>query len=242
MPRYRFRQIFVWAFASAILGGTFSVAADIQGTIVVQRRLTKRRVTAAAGSYDRGTSVELKKDSAESDLAFERERVVVYLEGDLPQGSKPAIAEMAQQNRRFSPDTLWIAAGSTVSFPNFDPIFHNVFSLSKPKEFDLGNYPKDRTRTVTFPKPGVVFVNCHLHPNMSATIVISPNRWGTKASPDGDFTLADVPAGTYTILAWHKNAGFARQRVTIGTQNVHVEFLIPLPALNEPQSASARHQ
>ena len=168
--------------------------------------------------------------------------MVVYLEGDLPQEIRPATAEMAQQNRRFSPDTLWIAAGSAVSFPNFDPIFHNVFSLSKPKEFDLGNYPKDHTRTVTFPKPGIVFVNCHLHPNMSAAIVISPNRWGTKASPDGAFTLAEVPAGIYTIVAWHKNAGFARQRVTIGAQSVHVEFLIPLPALGEPQSASARHQ
>jgi hypothetical protein len=118
--------------------------------------------------------------------------------------------------------------GSTVSFPNLDPVFHNVFSLSKPKEFDLGNYPKGHTRTVVFQKPGVVFVNCHLHPNMSAAIVISPNRWGVKAGPDGKFTLAVVPPGSYTIVAWHKTAGFFRQRVTIADKSIAVEFFIPL--------------
>lgn len=211
----------------AIFAASLAQAADIQGTIVVQRRLTKRRVTASMGAYDRGTPVDLKKDSAEDALSFERERVVIYLEGDLP--PQPAItAEMVQQNRRFVPDTLWIPAGSTVSFPNLDPIFHNVFSLSKPKEFDLGNYPKDHTRTVVFPKPGVVFVNCHLHPNMAAAIVVSPNRWGTKAAPDGKFSIADVPRGTYTIVAWHKSAGFFRQQITIGDKPVSVEFFIPL--------------
>ena len=71
--------------AVVLLGGN-SFAGDIQGTIVVQRKLTKRRVTAAMGAYDRGSTVELKKDSLEDDLSFERERVVVYLEGDLPLG------------------------------------------------------------------------------------------------------------------------------------------------------------
>lgn len=219
----------------AISAASLRAAGDIQGTIIVQRKLTKRRVTASMGAYDRGTVVDLKKDSLEDALSFERERVVVYLEGDLPSPAS-VTAEMVQQNRRFIPDTLWIPAGATVSFPNLDPIFHNVFSLSKPKEFDLGNYPKDHTRTVVFQKPGIVFVNCHLHPNMSATIVISPNRWGVKAAPDGKFTLAGVPSGSHTIVAWHKSAGFFRQHVTVGDKPVAVEFLIPLgeePASHE---------
>lgn len=203
-------------------------AADIQGTIVVQRKLTKRRVTAAMSPYDRAAAVDLKADSAEDSLSFERERVVVYLEGDLPSQTGSITAEIVQQNRRFFPDTLWIPAGSTVSFPNLDPIFHNVFSLSKPREFDLGNYAKDHTRTVVFPKPGVVYVNCHLHPNMSAAIIITPNRWGAKAAPDGKFTIADVPRGTYTIVAWHKSAGVFRQRVAIDDKNVSVVFFIPI--------------
>ena len=208
----------------------FSVlqAAEINGSIVVQRKLTKRRVTAAMGSYDRAAPVDLKADSAEDALAFERERVVIYLEGDLPLQGAPITAEIVQQNRRFLPDTLWIPAGSTVSFPNLDPIFHNVFSLSKPKEFDLGNYPKDHTRTVVFPKPGVVYVNCHLHPNMSAAIIVTPNRFGAKAAPDGKFTIADVPRGAYTIVAWHKSAGVFRQRVAVEDKPVAVVFFIPI--------------
>src|SRR5580658_8012582 len=102
-------------------------AGDIQGTIIVQRKLTKRRVTAAMGAYDRGTPVDLRKDSLEDALAFERERVVVYLDGEIPSQTGAITAEIAQQNRRFVPDTLWIPVGSTVSFPNLDPIFHNVF-------------------------------------------------------------------------------------------------------------------
>jgi plastocyanin len=222
------------ALCIGIFASGFSQAGDIQGTIIVRRTLTKRRVTAPVGAYDRGVAVDLKKDSAEDSLSFERERVVIYLEGDLPSLTKPVTAEIAQENRRFVPDTLWIPAGATVSFPNLDPIFHNVFSLSKPKEFDLGNYPKDHTRNVVFQKPGVVFVNCHLHPNMSAAIIISPNGWGAKAAPDGKFTIAAVPPGSYTVVAWHKSAGFFRHRVTIADKPVAVEFFIPLGELPSP--------
>jgi plastocyanin len=206
-------------------------AADIQGTIVVQRKLTKRRVTASMGSYDRAGAVDLKADSLEDALAFERERVVIYLEGDLAlqAGAKAMpVTEIVQENRRFVPDTVWIPAGSTVSFPNLDPIFHNVFSLSKPKEFDLGNYPKDHTRTVVFPKPGVVYVNCHLHPNMSAAIIVTPNRFGAKAAADGKFTIADVPRGGYTIVAWHKTAGVFRQHIAVEEKALQVVFFIPI--------------
>ncbi len=112
-------------------------------------------MTAAAGAYDRGVAVELRSDPVEDPLAFERGRVVIYLEGELP--SSPITATLEQKSRKFVPDTLVIPAGSSVSFPNLDPVFHNVFSLSKAKTFDLGNYPKDHARTVTFSKPGIVF-------------------------------------------------------------------------------------
>jgi plastocyanin len=155
--------------------------------------------------------------------------VVVYVEGDLP--TKSITATMEQKERQFVPDTLVIPAGSTVSFPNLDPVFHNVFSLSRPKMFDLGNYPKDHTRTVTFPKPGIVFVDCHLHSNMAGVIVVSPNGWSTKADANGRFLLADLPPGSYTLVAWHKAAGFFRQQVLVtGERNVQVTFVIPLDA------------
>ena len=204
-------------------------SADIQGTVVIERRLTKAKVTAVASSYSRGVSVELQSDSSGDALDFERSHVVIYLEGAL--GSKPITATVEQKGRQFLPDLLVLPVGSTVSFPNLDPIFHNVFSLSKPKEFDLGNYPKDHTRTVTFAKSGVVFVNCHLHSNMSAVIVITPNQWNTRSDATGHFRLCDVPPGNYTVVAWHKAAGFFRQEVSVtdaGSTPVH--FFIPLAA------------
>jgi plastocyanin len=219
------------AFSQFLLAGAFSLcllrATDIDGAIIVKHKLTKPKVTAAAGAYDRGVAVELRSDPVEDPLAFERGRVVIYLEGDLP--SSPITATLEQKARKFVPDTIVIPAGSSVSFPNLDPVFHNVFSLSKPKEFDLGNYPKDHARTVTFPKPGIVFVNCHLHPNMAAAIVVSPNRWSAKSDPDGHFMLAGVPPGTYTVVAWHRSAGFFRQKIQVkANRPAAVQFLIPI--------------
>jgi plastocyanin len=211
----------------AVMGLAAIHAADVEGSIVIQRRLTKRSVTAPASAYQRGVTVALGSDANDDPLAFERSQVVVYLEGQL--GSKPVTATMEQKNRRFLPETLVVPVGSEVSFPNLDPIFHNVFSLSKPKTFDLGNYPKNQTRTVIFSKPGVVFVHCRLHPNMGAAIVVSPNQWSAKAEATGRFVLPHVPPGRYTIVAWHKVAGFFRQTVQVGDpRSPPVQFFIPL--------------
>jgi plastocyanin len=165
--------------------------------------------------------------------------VVIYLEGE--HAAKPLNASLEQKNRRFIPDTLVIPAGSTVSFPNHDPIFHNVFSLSRLSSFDLGNYPKDQTRSVSFSKPGIIFVGCHLHPNMGAVIVVSPNQWSVKADPDGRFTLPAVPPGNYTIVAWHKTAGFFRQPIRILENHpATVQFFIPLEATETIKTVARR--
>jgi plastocyanin len=235
------------------LAGLLSLAAilfplhaeSVSGRIVITKKLTRRRVTAPVPLYDRGPAVGLGTDTEDDPLAFERSRVVVYLEGRAPgsphsAGSQP-VARIDQQKRRFSPETLIVEAGSKVSFPNFDPIFHNVFSLSHAKTFDLGNYPMGETRVVTFPEPGIVYVNCHLHSNMSATIVVAPNRWNAKADRDGAFELPDVPPGRYTIVAWHKAAGFFRQQITVTQgQGAHVQFLIPIhyDNKNDPETLS----
>jgi plastocyanin len=212
-------------------------ASDIEGTISIQRKLTKRKVTSTADLYQRGAAVGLGEDKDRDPLAFERSHVVIYLEGYLP--SDTLTAELNQQDRRFSPDLVVIPVGSSVSFANLDPIFHNVFSFSKAKSFDLGNYPKDHTRVVTFPKAGIVFVDCHLHPSMSAVIVVTPNRWSTKADASGHFVLPEVPPGTYTIVAWHRAAGFFRKTVHVSQSGtVNVEFKIPLGPEEDVKQAS----
>ncbi len=221
----------------AILCGTFATGAEIHGTIIIDHQLTHRNVTAAAGLYQRGVAVELKSDSDEDPLTFERTHVAVYIEKG-PDAAAPGnaiaspatspIASIEQRDRRFSPDLVIIPAGSSVAFPNFDPIFHNVFSLSKAKAFDLGNYAKGQTRVVSFPTPGIVAVYCHLHPNMAATIVVAPNRWATHVDGAGNFTLKDVPPGTYTVVAWHKTAGTFLKTVTVSdARDSEVNFTLP---------------
>jgi len=159
---------------------------------------------------------------------------VVYLEGD--QGKTAPItaqpAEMEQQNRRFAPDLVVIPAGSSVSFPNFDPIFHNVFSLSKAKSFDLGNYSKGQTQIVTFPKPGIVAVYCHLHPNMTGTIIVTPNQWGVRVDASGQYLLTNVAPGKYTVVAWHKTGGTFRKAIEVTAgRDAEANFFVPLAEL-----------
>jgi plastocyanin len=217
-------------------------AADITGSIVIERKLTKRKVTPAAELYQRGTPVALVPEESDP-LGWERSHVAVYIEGapasKLSRTSTGTVS-MGQQHRRFVPDLVVAPVGATISFPNFDPIFHNVFSLSKPKSFDLGNYPEGQTRKVVFNNPGIVFVNCHLHANMAASIVIAPNQWSARVDPSGRFVLADVPPGTYTLVAWHKSAGFFRRQIRVTEAGgAHVEFVIPLmePDLHTPETA-----
>ncbi len=222
-------------FAEVMLAAVVFVAiapcvfgAEITGTVTVKQRLTRPSVTASVSVYERGPAVELGQDTENDPLAAERERVVIWIEGNGPLKSS-ATASMQQANRRFEPDMVVIPAGGTVTFPNMDPIFHNVFSLSKPKSFDLGNYPKGDSRNVTFPKPGIVYVNCHLHPNMAGVIVVTPNTWYSKVPKDGDFAIHDIPPGTYTIVAWHKAAGFIHREIQVvdGRENV-ANFLVPI--------------
>jgi plastocyanin len=203
-------------------------AGDIQGTVIITHKLTRRKITVSSGAYERGSPVVLGSGPFGKDaLSYERSHVVIYVDGELSCNS--TTATMEQKNREFVPDLITIPCGSTVSFPNVDPIFHNVFSLSKPKSFDLGNYAKGQTRSVTFLKPGIVLVNCRLHTNMTGAIVVTPNQWSSIADGDGRFELRGVPSGTHTLIAWHKAVGLLRQTVIVSDSRIAiVEFPIPL--------------
>lgn len=219
-------------------------AQDITGTILIKKRLTRPSVTAPVSVYQRGTTVKLGGDAEQDPLAYERSRVVVYLEAaGAPNAAGAAApdagakadrnAEPAEQveqlDRRFVPDLVVVPVGSTVSFPNMDPIFHNIYSLSRAKTFDLGSYDKGETRRVNFPKPGIVDVYCHLHPNMAATVVVTPNRWYARPDRAGHYRIPDVPPGKYTVVAWHKSAGFYRKSIVVEQgHDQSIDFLIPI--------------
>jgi plastocyanin len=208
------------------------MAQDVTGTILIKKQLTKPSVTAPVSVYQRGPAVQLSKDADDGPIAYEMSRVVIYLEGPQMADGGAAVhpvQQIQQLDRRFMPDLVVVPIGSAVSFPNLDPIFHNIYSLSKAKTFDLGSYDKGETRKVVFPKPGIVQIYCHLHPNMAATVVVTPNRWYAKPDAKGQYRIPDVPPGKYTVVAWHKAAGFFRKSIVI--ENGHngvADFFIPI--------------
>jgi len=108
---------------------------------------------------------------------------------------------MAQENTSFAPNLLVVPVGARVTFPNRDAIFHNVFSYSPPRSFDLGRYPKGETRTVRFEESGIVRIFCEIHASMYATILVVPwDRYQLLNSQDG-FSFPDLPAGQYRVVA-----------------------------------------
>ena len=120
---------------------------------------------------------------------------------------QPMRTSISQRNESFVPRVAAITRGSTVEFPNLDSYFHNVFSLSRGASFDLGRYPRGESRSRTFTRPGLVKVYCHLHSEMSATIVVFDHPFYTVPAVDGTFVLSDVPAGEYRLSAWHERIG-----------------------------------
>lgn len=208
-------------------------AQDITGTILIKKKLTRPSVTVSVPIYQRGTSVKLGKDANEDPVAYERSRVVIYLEGTFPADESPHgtpnITDVRQVDRRFVPDLIVIPVGSVVSFPNMDPIFHNIYSLSKAKTFDLGTYDKGETRRVSFSNSGVVEVYCHLHPNMASTIVVAPSRFFAQPDHNGKYRISNVPPGHYTLIAWHKSAGYFRKPIDVTADRpTNADFFIPL--------------
>lgn len=202
----------------------------ITGRVVITKALTKERV--ALPMYQlRGVSPEAQpKDLPKRRTGVdELSRVVIYLQGPGLGPGAPVRATLSQKGLRFHPEIIAVPAGSTISFPNEDPVFHNVFSLSKAKHFDLGYYPKGQTRIVRFNRPGVVQVYCHIHPDMSAAIVVVPTAWWARVKPDGSFSLKSIPPGTYELMAWHRSAGFFRKRVTVSSgKTLKADFIIPV--------------
>jgi hypothetical protein len=143
---------------------------------------------------------------------------VVYLDS-APRGAfelpEPGRASMDQRNQTFVPHVLAITVGTTVDFPNSDMTFHNVFSLSKTRAFDLGRYSRGKSKAVRFDRPGVVQVFCDIHSHMSAYILVFAHRYFAVTDQAGAFTIAGVPPGSYTLAVWHEGEVRDTRTVTI---------------------------
>lgn len=121
-----------------------------------------------------------------------------------PAGVHPTLEQKRQQ---FVPRVIVLQAGATVDFPNRDPVYHNVFSVSPARRFDLGKYREGQSRSVRFDKPGVVRVFCDIHSDMAAFIVVIGHQLFARADAAGRFTLPAVPGGDYTLKVWHPSRG-----------------------------------
>jgi plastocyanin len=150
--------------------------------------------------------------------ASERRQAVVYLE-TAPQPafdeSEPVRARMDQRNEAFVPHVLAIPVGGVVDFPNDDLTYHNVFSLSKARHFDLGRYAAGHSKSVRFDQPGIVRVFCDIHSHMNAYILVFAHRYFAVTDEEGRYQLERVPPGTYAVIAWYEGEARESRQVTV---------------------------
>jgi plastocyanin len=211
--RHRLLPILVVVTGTALAAASFRAHADDTGAVAGHVWLTARIRGAALPSSAYPTRSVQRHDAAPIP---EIRNVVVYLKnapfaGALP----PKNAEIRQEDEAFVPHVVAITRGSTVSFPNEDPYYHNVFSLSSAASFDLGRFPRGESRTRTFGKAGLVKVYCKIHSHMSATVVVFDHPYFVVPQDDGRYEIADVPAGDYTIVGWHERVGERTEHVRV---------------------------
>ena len=141
------------------------------------------------------------------DELADRSDVVIFIDG-LPDSTRyrdlPNPPQVSHKDRQFSPRVLPLVRGTTVDFFNDDNIFHNVFSLSRTKSFDLGIYPEGTSKLVTFSEPGLVKLHCNIHPKMTSTILVLNNGLFAITGMDGKFQIDGVPDGQVTLRVWNE--------------------------------------
>jgi plastocyanin len=145
--------------------------------------------------------------------------------------SEPVIVDtrrVTQKGAIFTPHILPVVAGTTVEWPNSDEIFHNVFSMSETKQFDLGLYkgnPKEKH--VTFDKAGRVDVFCSIHANMHCVVLVLENPFFSVSDERGHYSITNVPAGTYELKAWHERLPAQVRKITVPADGeVKADFVL----------------
>jgi plastocyanin len=162
--------------------------------------------------------------------------IVVWLEPlSVTQSSAPPRkkVEMEQKGKRFIPHILAIEVGTTVEFPNYDPIFHNAFSNYDGQIFDVGLYPPGTSRAVPFRREGIVRIFCNIHPAMSAVIVVLKSPFFTVSEKTGAFAIANVPSGSYRLHVFHERATQQTLDALARTVEVGSDVEVPKIAVSE---------
>jgi plastocyanin len=202
--------------AGIVLGIRFCVGQTIEGRVDLPRA-TQQPVMRERYQANGSPAPEVEPPVA-----------VVYLEGSFvqPAAHREKRAEMEQKNINFSPGVLPVQVGTTVDFPNLDDTYHNVFSYSKTKRFDLGRYRRgDKAAAVLFDRPGVVNLHCEIHASMRGTILVLETPYFVKTDAHGLYHLGPMPAGHYLLKAWVNEDDVRVQPVEIRPGlRLHVDF------------------
>src|SRR5687767_11211712 len=162
--------------------------------------------------------------------ASELRHVVVYLKNAPAAPAAPITVAIRQKDENFIPRVVAVPVGSVVEFPNDDPIYHNVFSLSRARPFNLGRYPRGKSKSQRFDQPGVVKVFCDIHSHMSATVMVFNHPWFAVPDEKGNYELPGLPAGEREIVAWHERLGdkAVTLRLDAGKPST-LDFVLPVP-------------
>jgi plastocyanin len=200
--------------AAGSISGHVVLTARVRGAALPTNAYLPRAVSLPAASSDQS----------------ELRNVVLYLKGAAYTGVLPAVhRQIRQEHEAFVPRVVAVTRGSVVDFPNGDAFFHNVFSLSAAGTFDLGRYPDGQSRSRQFTKAGLVKVYCHIHSQMSASILVLDHPYFAMPDEAGGFTLPEVPQGEYTLVAWHERVGQQISKVVVQTgQATMVEVRLPV--------------
>ncbi|HEY2714073.1 MAG TPA: hypothetical protein VGI60_16295 [Chthoniobacterales bacterium] len=187
--------LFLCLIAASLFHIRLVAAQEVEGRVYLPKATAPTQAITGRYQLDSASVSE-----AESPVA------VVYLQPAFGKGEKlegHKTAEMTQKNTRFVPGLLAVETGTTVEFPNLDDAYHNVFSYSKAKRFDLGRYRKgEKPASVLFDKAGVVALHCEIHESMRGTILVLDTPYFEKTNPEGSYHLGPVPPGRYVLTAW----------------------------------------
>ena len=152
-----------------------------------------------------------------------------YVYVDLMRGSpaRGKTLEIKQKDKQFSPRVAVVLRGTSVVFPNLDPVYHNVFSTSGRNSFDLGAYRAGETpRSVVLSTPGVVDVYCNIHSRMSASILVAPSSLYGKVNADGTFRIDNVPVGARKLVVWSPGSKPAQQKIEVSASGGQASFVL----------------
>ena len=226
--RVPFRPTFVLVVAAWILTGAVPSAGR---PVPAYGRITGVvHLVAVVGTPLRSGAYASRQVNRKTPDAAEIANVVVFVKDAPVETNVPATrASISQHDEAFVPRVTAITRGSTVEFPNFDPYFHNVFSLSRGATFDLGRFRKGEKRERPFAQAGVIKVYCHIHSEMAATIMVFDHHLYTTPAASGAFAIDGVPPGTYQLSAWHERIGETTKSIkVVAGESASVEFSLPV--------------